>query len=224
MEIVLASRNKDKIRELQTMLSQYCGEKVKVLSLDDIGFSDEIEEDGNSFEENAVIKASVPASMGYVGVADDSGLAVDSLGGAPGIFSARYSGEDATNEKNNALLLENMKDVPDTERGAAFVSVVALVAPKGMLKIPADCENAEMCAFASKKCGFDADVLLFRGECRGEIIRELKGKEGFGYDPLFYIPEKGKTFAEMDPEAKNKMSHRGIAMRAFAKEINNIAE
>lgn len=224
MEIVLASRNKSKIRELQTLLSGLCGDKVRVLSLDDIGYADDIPEDGKSFEENAVIKASVPASMGYIGVADDSGLAVDSLGGAPGIYSARYAGENATNEQNNELLLKNMENVPDEKRGAAFVSVIALVAPKGTLNLPTESENSHLSTFATERCKRNADVLTVRGECRGEILRELKGSEGFGYDPLFYIPEKGLTFAQMEQSEKNEISHRGKAMRAFAKEINSIAE
>lgn len=224
MEIVLASRNKNKIRELQTMLSQYCGDRIKVLSLDDIGYAGDIEEDGESYAENAIIKASVPASMGYIGVADDSGLSVDCLDGGPGIYSARYAGEHVTYEDNNALLLKTMENVPDGKRGAAFVSTIALVAPKGALKVPEKLTDEYLTEFADKRSGRKTDVFTVRGECRGMILRELRGEGGFGYDPLFYIPEKGLTFAELSADEKNAISHRGKAMNAFAEEINKLAE
>lgn len=224
MEIVLASRNKNKIKELQALLTELCGENVKVLSLDDIGHTGDIVEDGESYEENAIIKASVPASMGYIGVADDSGLSVDCLSGAPGIYSARYAGEDVTYEDNNNLLLKNMKDVPDDERGAAFISSVVLVAPCGTVNIPASNAEAELKKFACKRAGRDVDLIVVRGECRGKILRELHGTGGFGYDPLFYIEEENATFAELSAECKNAISHRGRAMRAFAAEINKILE
>lgn len=224
MEIVLASRNKNKIKELETLLSELCGDKVKVLSLDDIGYEGDIEEDGESYEENAVIKASVPASLGYIGVSDDSGLSVDCLDGAPGIYSARYAGEDVTYAENNALLLKNMDKVKDSDRGAAFVSVVALVAPEGLLNIPHKCTDGHLTEFACGRSGRKVDVLAVRGECRGVILNELRGEGGFGYDPLFYVPEEGETFAQLSPEAKNKISHRGKAMRAFAAEINKLVK
>ena len=206
------------------MLSELCGDRVKVLSLDDIGYEGDIEEDGESYEENAIIKASVPASMGYIGVADDSGLSVDCLDGAPGIYSARYAGEHVTYEDNNALLMKTMENVEDGKRGAAFISTVALVAPAGTVRVPGEYTDPHYTEFAEKRSKKKVDVFCVRGECRGEILRELRGEGGFGYDPLFYIAEKGKTFAELASDEKNAISHRGKAMRAFAEEINKIAE
>ncbi|MBQ2251690.1 MAG: non-canonical purine NTP pyrophosphatase, partial [Clostridia bacterium] len=129
MKVVLASRNKNKIKEIKAIYRDIVGEELDILSLDDIGYTDEIEEDGSSFEENATIKASVPAKLGYIGLADDSGLAVNMLDGAPGIYSARYSGEGATDEKNNEKLLSELSGVSD--RSAKFVCVFAAVAPDG---------------------------------------------------------------------------------------------
>jgi len=194
MKIVLASRNKKKIRELETLLAQSTSMHIEVLSLDDIGYSDEIEEDGTSFSENALIKASVPASLGYIGIADDSGLTVDALGGAPGIYSARYAGENATDAERIEKLLSEMKNVPEEERGAAFVSVIAYVTPEGEEKI-------------------------FRGECRGRIDTVPRGENGFGYDPVFYIEEYEKTTAQMTPDEKNAISHRGKALRALSAKL-----
>ncbi|MBE6538435.1 MAG: XTP/dITP diphosphatase [Ruminococcaceae bacterium] len=189
MEIVLASRNKKKIAELEVLLAESLGGSVKVLSLDDIGFTGDIEEDGNSFEENAMIKAKAVAEKGYIGVGDDSGLTVNALDGAPGIYSARYAGEHGNDELNNKKLLAELSEKAD--RSAAFVSAVA-------------------CAFPS------GEKFTVLGECRGEILREYRGDGGFGYDPLFYYPSLGKTFAELSMDEKNAISHRGKAMRAFA--------
>ncbi len=191
MEIVLASRNPKKIRELQAMLSEYLHD-IKVLSLDDIGLTDDIVEDGESFEDNAYIKASAVAERGYIGVGDDSGLTVNALGGAPGIYSARYAGEHGNDAANNARLLRELANKDD--RSAAFVCTIACKFPDG----------------ASFVC---------RGECCGEIIDEYRGEGGFGYDPLFYYPELGKTFAELSAEEKNRISHRGKAMKKFATEF-----
>ncbi len=208
MEIVLASRNKKKITEMQALLTELCNTEIKILSLDDIGYMGDIVEDGESFEDNALIKAMVPAKMGYIGIADDSGLAVDHLGGAPGIYSARYSGEGATDEKNNAKLMAEMEGV--TERGAAYVSVIAFVAPEG--KLP-DAPRGE-----------GLNKAIFRGECRGELLDHYRGNGGFGYDPMFYVHEYGRTFAEITQEEKNKISHRGKALKAFAAWLNECME
>ncbi len=194
MEIVLASRNKKKIAELQTLLAESLAD-VKVLSLDDIGFFDDIEEDGESFEENAMIKAKAVAESGYIGVGDDSGLTVNALGGAPGIYSARYAGDHGNDAQNNEKLLRELSDKND--RSAAFVSVVACALPGG-------------------------ESFTVRGECQGEILKEYRGEGGFGYDPLFYYPELGKRFAELTMAEKNEISHRGIAMRAFAKKFGEL--
>lgn len=207
MKIVLASRNQKKIRELETLLAENTSMNIQVLSLDDIGYDGDIVEDGSSFLENALIKAAVPARLGFIGVADDSGLTVRALGGAPGIYSARYAGEHACDADNNRKLLSDMEHIPDGERGAAFVSTVACVLPRGMeLPIPVGIR-------AETPDGLSGYAL--RGECAGTILRERRGTDGFGYDPLFWLPEKGKTFAEMNAAEKNAISHRGNAMRAF---------
>ena len=215
MKIVLASRNAKKIRELETLLAGFSSMHIEVLSLDDIGYTEEIVEDGTSFEENAWIKASVPAAMGYIGIADDSGLSVDALHGAPGIYSARYGGEGTNDEKNNEKLLTEMTEVSDEERGAAFVSAVACVFPKGYKVHIPDAVRTEKNGLA----GF-----VVRGECRGTILREGRGCDGFGYDPLFYVAEKGCTFAELPAEEKNAISHRGVAMRAFCRQFLSLFE
>ncbi|MBR4295670.1 MAG: XTP/dITP diphosphatase [Clostridia bacterium] len=193
MEMVLASRNKKKIAELQVLLSETLGDEVKVISLDDIGFEGEIEEDGDSFEKNAMIKARAVADRGYIGIGDDSGLVVFALDGAPGIYSARYAGEHGNDSMNNEKLLRELAHKDD--RSAAFVSVVA-------------------CAFPDGECDFTV-----KGECVGEILTEYRGDGGFGYDPLFYYKELDKTFAQLSMAEKNEISHRGKAMRAFACEF-----
>lgn len=192
MKILLASHNKNKIAELEALLKTVCAD-AEVVSLSDVGFTDEIIEDGTTFEENALIKARTGARLGYITVADDSGLMVDALGGAPGVYSARYAGEDGNTEKNNAKLLAALQGVPQDKRTAHFVSVVACVFPDGR------------------------EDIVVRGECPGEILTSPRGKTGFGYDPLFWYAPFGKTYAEMTAEEKNSISHRGVAMQAFAK-------
>ena len=192
MKILLASHNKNKIAELEALLKTVCAD-AEVVSLSDIGFTGEIVEDGETFTENALIKARTGARLGYITVADDSGLMVDALGGAPGVYSARYAGEDGNIEKNNAKLLAAMRNVPKEKRTAHFVSVVACVFPDGR------------------------EDIVVRGECPGEILTSPRGGTGFGYDPLFYYAPFHKTFAEMHADEKNSISHRGVAMQAFAK-------
>ena len=215
MKIVLASRNAKKIRELETLLAQHSSMHIEVLSLDDIGYTEEIVEDGTSFEENAWIKAATPAAMGYIGIADDSGLSVDALGGAPGIYSARYGGEGTNDAKNNEKLLAEMNEVPDEGRGAAFVSAVACVFPR-------ECDVEIPEEVRTEKNGLSGFVV--RGECRGTILRETRGCDGFGYDPLFYVAEKECTFAELSSDKKNAISHRGVAMRAFCRQFLSLFE
>ena len=195
MKLVLASRNQKKIAELRTLLSETLP-GVEVLSLDDVGITGEIEENGATFEENALIKARTAAASGYIGVGDDSGLTVDALGGEPGIYSARYAaichfagGHD--DEANNRLVLQKLEGVPAGKRGAAFVCAVGCVLPDGR-------------------------EFTVRGEVRGRILTEYHGNGGFGYDPLFFYEPFGKTLAEVSPAEKNSVSHRGNAMRAFA--------
>ena len=209
MDIVLASRNRKKIAEMQELLAEFAPGGVKVLSLDDIGLRGEIEENGNSFEENSFIKACAAARLGYFGIADDSGLCVDALGGRPGIFSARYSGENANDRSNNAKLLSELENVPDSERGAHFVCVVTCALPQSMSDVLIPAEYA----------GFSSDdgirSFYVRGEAYGSILRAGRGESGFGYDPLFLSEEKNRTLAELTDKEKNGISHRGKAMRAF---------
>lgn len=198
MKIVLASRNKKKIEELRALLCEEI-ENIEILSLDDIGYVGDIEENGTTFEENALIKARVAATSRFIGVADDSGLSVDALGGDPGVYSARYAAKchfagDHDDEGNNQCLLHNLRDVPDNERGGAYVCAVACVFPDGR-------------------------EFVVRGEARGILLREYHGTGGFGYDPLFFFPQFGKTFAEVTPSEKHSVSHRGKAIRAFAKKL-----
>ena len=192
MKIVLASRNKKKIAELQTLLGEYI-EGIEILSLDDVGILGEIEENGNSFSENALIKARAAASSGYIGIGDDSGLEVDALGGAPGIYSARYAGGHGDDEANNQLLLKNLED--KTDRSARFICALACVYPDG---------REDICVI---------------GKAEGEIISEYRGAGGFGYDPLFYFPLLGKTFGELSAEEKNRVSHRSDAIRKMAEKL-----
>ncbi len=197
MELVLASRNRHKIAEMEALLSAHIP-GVRLLSLDDIGFVGEITEDGATFEENALIKARAAAAAcqnRYATVADDSGLAVDALDGAPGVFSARYAGEGHNDDDNNALLLRNLADVPAEARTARFVCAVALHLPDGR-------------------------EMTVRGETEGRIIDTPRGAGGFGYDPYFYYPPFDKTFAELSADEKNAVSHRGKAVAELANTIN----
>ena len=191
MKIVLASSNKNKIKELRAILSEILGDDIEVLSLKDVGITEEIVEDGNSFEENALIKARAAAKSGMIGIGDDSGLTVEALDGAPGIYSARYAGEHGNDELNNRLLLENMKGIAN--RKASFVCCIACAFPDGR------------------------EDIVVNGYIHGEILETQKGDGGFGYDPLFYVKEFDKTLAELTSEEKNKVSHRANALQAFAK-------
>ena len=193
MKIVLASRNKHKIAELQALLRGHIGE-VEILSLDDVGFTEDIVEDGENFFENAYIKARAAASTGYIGLGDDSGLSVRALGGEPGIYSARYAGEHGNDEANNRLLLERLSDKND--RHAEFVCVLACVFP----------DNEER-------------NIVCRGATEGIIIDEYRGDGGFGYDPLFLYEPFGKTFASLTPDEKNAISHRGRAIEKLAEAL-----
>jgi len=194
IKVVLASRNKKKISELRTLLTEQIGAELEVLSLDDIGYFGDIEEHGETFEENAITKASVPASLGYIGIADDSGLCVTALNGAPGVYSARYSGGD--DEDNNDLLLRELENKDD--RSAKYVCVMA-------------------CVFPNHENDF-----VVRGECHGQILKERHGTAGFGYDPLFYYEDFGKTFAEVDLAKKNEVSHRSMAIKQFVEQLKRV--
>ncbi len=199
MDIVLASRNKKKIAEVEALLAIHIP-GIRILSLDDIGYIGDIVEDGETYEENALIKARTAAAAcnrRFATVADDSGLSVDALGGAPGVYSARYAGEGHDDAANNALLLQNLAHVPAAERTAAFVCTMALCLPDGR-------------------------EFTVRGETAGLIIDEARGEHGFGYDPYFYYEPFAKTFAEMDAGEKNTISHRGKAIEKLADLMNQI--
>ena len=186
MKLVIASSNQGKIKEIKEILGDYFEE---IVSMKDVGLHLEIEETGETFCENAQIKAlAVYSATGMCALSDDSGLAVEALGGAPGVYSARYSGEGANDKKNNEKLLAALEGVPYPRRSAAFVCCVALVRP-------------------------DLPTLFAQGECSGIIGLQEKGENGFGYDPLFYVPQLDKTFAQIDNEVKNSMSHRSRALQ-----------
>lgn len=187
MKFVLASGNKHKAEEIKAIL----GEDFEIELMDS---SIEITEDGETFEENAVKKAmTVAKATGKAAIADDSGLCVDALGGAPGVRTARYAGENATNEQNIAKMLGALEGVTESARGAKFVCVIAAVFPD---------KNFE--------------CHTFRGECAGRITTEKSGEGGFGYDPIFYVEEYGCTMAQLDSDTKNKISHRGNALKSAA--------
>ena len=181
---------------METLLRWHMSD-IKILSLDDIGYQGDIEEAGVTFEENALIKANVPARMGYIGIADDSGLEVDILGGRPGVNSARYSGENASDEDNNNKLLLELLNIPVEKRTSRFVCAIA-------------------CVFPFLKNAF----FTVRGTCEGLIIDTPRGTNGFGYDPLFLCNGYGQTFAELTNEKKNLISHRGQAINLFVNEFS----
>jgi len=187
MKLVLASKNRHKLAEMQTILGQL---GLEVVLESEVGVDVDVEETGTTFEENALLKAkAVMEASGMAAIADDSGLEVDALGGAPGVYSARYGNKDS-DPARTAFLLENMKDVPAEQRTARFVSAIACALPDGR-------------------------VVTARGTCEGTILFETRGDNGFGYDPVFYVPEIGMTFAEADGERKNAISHRGNALKQF---------
>ena len=190
MTIVLASRNKGKVRELERLLCDLLGDVIELKSLDEVGITEEIEENGETFAENAMIKAQVAAKSGFPGLGDDSGLVVRALDMAPGVYSARYAGEHGNDAANNALLLKNMEG--ERDRAAAFICALALAFPDGSAPIRAN------------------------GAVEGEILFNPRGENGFGYDPLFWYDPMGKTLAEMTAEEKNAISHRGAAVRQLA--------
>lgn len=187
MKLVLASKNQHKLIELRTILGQL---GLEVVLESEVGVDVEVEETGTTFEENSLLKArAVMEASGMAAIADDSGLEVDALGGEPGVYSARYGGLDS-DEARTALLLEKMSDVPDQLRTARFVSVVTCVLP-------------------------DGKIVVARGACEGTITYAPAGENGFGYDPVFFVPQLDKTFAQASPEEKNAISHRGDALRKF---------
>lgn len=185
-KIVMATRNSGKIKELELLLA---GNDVQILSLSDFPEIGQIVETGQTFRDNASLKANTVAkATDLIAIADDSGLEVDALQGAPGVYSARYAGEEGHDAANNAKLLKELAFVPADKRTARFRSVIAIAKPSG------ECYFAE-------------------GTCEGSIGFELRGTQGFGYDPLFIVQGEGRTLAEFSLEEKNKISHRGKAFR-----------
>ena len=194
--IIFATGNAGKMREIREILADFGGE---ILSMKEAGISTDAEENGASYEENALIKARAVAEKAgdAVVLADDSGLEIDALGGEPGIYSARYLGEDTSYRVKNANLIERLAGVPEEKRTARFVCAIAAVLPDGR-------------------------ELVTKAAVEGRIVYEEKGEGGFGYDPIFYVPEFGRTTAELSEEEKNQISHRGKALRLMKEELRKV--
>ncbi|MEN8246299.1 MAG: XTP/dITP diphosphatase [Thermodesulfobacteriota bacterium] len=193
ISIVIATRNKGKTAEISALLE---GFPVLVKNLDDFGPIPEVEEDGETFDENAYKKASFTARiLGLPALADDSGLLVDALDGAPGVHSARFAGPEATDQDRCRKLLQDMQY--HDKREAAFACVISIAVPTG-------------------------PALTYEGECRGVLTREPQGENGFGYDPIFYFPPLKKTFAQLTREEKSRVSHRGKALREVREEFDKV--
>lgn len=189
MKLIFATGNENKMREIREILA---GRGYEILSMKEAGIDIDVEENGKTFSENALIKArAISEASGELVLADDSGLEIDALGGEPGIYSARYMGHDTSYVEKNNNLIQRLEGVPDEKRTARFVCAMAAVFPDGR-----------------------EEVVV--GTMEGRIGYEISGENGFGYDPIFYLPEYGKTSAEISPEEKNAISHRGKALRAIA--------
>ncbi|MCF6138135.1 XTP/dITP diphosphatase [Pseudalkalibacillus berkeleyi] len=194
-EIIIASHNEGKVKEFRSMLKQF---DVSVVSLRDLDFHDEIEETGSTFEENASIKAeTISAHFHQPVIADDSGLVIDALDGRPGVFSARYAGEDKNDDANMDKVLYELKSVHESERTAQFVSVLAIAIP-------------------------GKETTIVKGTCEGIISQEKIGEHGFGYDPVFYVPSLKKTMAQLEPSQKNQISHRANALKKLREQWSEI--
>ena len=190
MDLVIATSNQHKLKELKTLLEDF---PLTILSLKDFPDMPAVVEDGKNFYENALKKAlTVARQTDKLTIADDSGIEVDALDGKPGVYSARFAGEDATDEANNTKLLKELEGVSSDKRGACFKCVLVIAQP-------------------------DGETAFVEGACRGTIIHEARGEYGFGYDPLFLVPEYDKTFSEITPEEKNKISHRARALEKLLK-------
>ena len=186
MKIILATQNQGKIKELQELLAD---ETIDILSLQDIEDWEDVEENGVTFADNAALKARAAVKKtGLIALADDSGLEVDALNNAPGVYSARFAGEPKDDERNNDKLLQELESIPDGSRTARFRCALVVVTPEG-------------------------EEFLTEGSVEGQILRQRRGQKGFGYDPLFYVPEYARTMAELTLTEKNKLSHRAQAFR-----------
>ena len=195
-KIIFATGNADKLREIRMIL----GDDWEVVSQKEAGIEADIVEDGTSFEDNAVIKAQTIAKLaGKMALADDSGLVVDAMDGMPGIYSARFMGEDTSYDIKNAAIIEKLNGLEGKDRSARFVCAIAAAWPDGTL-------------------------ITCRGIMEGQIAKKSAGVNGFGYDPIFYLPEYGCTSAELPPEEKNRISHRGKAMRMMRKLLKAVGE
>jgi len=189
MRLLIATHNEGKKREYEELLA---GAGVELASLSDVGIHQSVPEEGDTYAENALLKARGYAALsGMLTLADDSGIEVDALGGAPGVRTARYAGEEASDAERNALLLRNIEGVPNAERTARFRCVIALAWPDGR-------------------------TAVVEGVVEGRIALEPRGEHGFGYDPIFFVPEYGRTMAELPEEVKNRISHRARAAAAAA--------
>ena len=193
MKVVLASKNKHKLEEISKITEKFGFELILQSQL---GVDIDVEETGSTFEENSFLKAeAVMKATGLPALADDSGIAVDALGGEPGIYSARYGFDESLDDWGRLeLLLKNTEHVPDGQRQAQFVCVITMVTPEGK-------------------------TVQARGEIHGELLRAPRGEHGFGYDPIFYYPPLGMATAEMDPEQKNQVSHRGNALKLLNEKL-----
>ena len=193
MKVVLASKNKHKLVEISKITQQF---DMELVLQSELGVDIDVEETGTTFEENSLLKAkAVMEATGLPALADDSGIAVDALNGEPGVYSARYGFDDSLDDWGRLLLLlKNTENVPDGQRQAQFVCVITMVTP-------------------------DGKVIQARGEIHGELLREPRGENGFGYDPIFYYPPAGMSTAEMSPEDKNEVSHRGNALKLFYEKL-----
>ena len=186
MDLVIATSNQHKLKELKTLLEDF---PLTILSLKDFPDMPVVVEDGKNFYENAPKKAlTVARHTDKLTIADDSGIEVDALDRKPGVYSARFAGDDATDEANNTKLLKELEGVSSDKRGACFKCVLVIAQP-------------------------DGETAFVEGACRGTIIHEVRGDYGFGYDPLFLVPEYNRTFSEITPEEKNKISHRARALK-----------
>ena len=193
--IILASNNKDKVKEVKEILKGY-----DIISMKEAGIDVDIEENGTTFEENALIKArAIMKLTGQITMADDSGLEIDYLNKAPGVYSARFMGHDTSYDIKNKALIQKLEGVKGSDRSGRFVCAIAVCFPDGR-------------------------EIVKRGTMEGLIAEEIKGDNGFGYDPIVYLPEYGKTSGELAPEEKNKISHRGKALALIKEELDKSEE
>jgi len=197
MKLLIATRNQGKLREYRALLADL---ELELIGLDEAGITLQVEETGTTFEENATLKARAYArASGLLTLADDSGLEVDALGGEPGIYSARYDGQGGSDSDRCWLLLQRLKGVPDGERGARFRCVIAIATPEGK-------------------------VYTSEGTCEGRIAFHPQGTYGFGYDPVFFVPQYGRTMAQLPPELKNCISHRARAAHGARKILRHLLD